>query len=85
MSKIGLDKVLHFVACFIIVAVVTLFVGAIPGFPFIGAQLIGLVAGIVAGVGKELYDVRHGSIVDKFDLLADLLGALVAFGFTFLM
>lgn len=85
MDKIGLDKVLHFVACFIIVAVAFLFLGAIPGNGFWAARLEALCIGVAVGVGKELYDKKHGGEFDLQDLAADGVGCLLALAFTFLM
>lgn len=78
----------HIVACFILAAVVALvprslwntdgesvlFVNAACGF-------IGFIAAVCAGLGKELADFFRYGRFDGADLVADLLGSVVAFLF----
>lgn len=81
MGKIGIDKVLHAVGCFMIASVVMLlFYYFIPNMA--AAQVVGFAVAMLAGMGKEIADIDSTGF-DLKDLLADLVGALVAvlFGF----
>lgn len=63
------DKVMHFISCFII----TLVAG------FIWGAELGIAAGVLAGVAKEIYD--HWQPNNYFcwrDIQADLLGIIAA-------
>lgn len=80
------DKVLHFVACFVICAVVALVSYGVSEWPKEVSCLTGLVAAMGVGVLKEVFDkyVRKTGF-DKSDLMADAIGAGLAFLFTLLM
>lgn len=73
------DKVLHFVACFVIAAFVTLLTFGVFGFSKPLAIVSGLGVSLLTGVGKEVFDyyIRKTGF-DKFDLLADAVGAVLA-------
>ncbi len=70
VCKVPCDKQLHFICGFIIVAVLT---------PFIGAYSI-LVVAVIAAL-KEIYDYLHKDIhtPDFWDWVATTLGGLVGF------
>lgn len=57
------DKLLHFLCCFGIVLVL---------YPIIGWWSI--VAAVVAGVGKELYDLHDYGLFSWWDIVADIAG-----------
>lgn len=73
------DKVLHFVACFVIAAFVALLGFGVLELSKAVSILLGLVVSLAAGVAKEVYDkyVRKTGF-DKQDLLADAAGAVLA-------
>ena len=62
------DKVSHFLAGAAITAIVTLYTGV---------PLWGVLACIIAGVGKELYDLTGRGTPDIMDAVATVLGAVV--------
>lgn len=64
-----MDKIKHFVGC----AFLTFL-----GFLLTGSLIGGAVIGLVAGLGKEIYDEMYGTGFDWQDLAADVLGVLVA-------
>lgn len=71
----GYDKKIHVFVSFCIAGVLSAFLAPVP---FPTPWLVGLVAFVVAvavGVGKEVYDRRHGGHFCVWDLVADLLGA----------
>lgn len=78
------DKVLHFVACFVIAAFVALLSFGVFDLGKVPSILLGLVTSLATGVGKEVFDyyVRKTGF-DKSDLLADVLGAVLASLFAF--
>ena len=61
------DKFLHFLCCCGIALVL---------YPLIGWWSIG--AAVAAGVGKELYDWRDYGLFSWGDIIADMLGVVVA-------
>lgn len=77
------DKVLHFVACFCIVAVVALLCYGVFGFNKVVSILVALGTSLLTGVAKEVYDfyVRKTGF-DKQDLMVDAIGAVLASLFT---
>ena len=68
------DKIQHFLAGFIISAIIGLF-----------NSLLGLILAILAGVGKEVYDYISNRYyqckhtVDLYDCLATVLGGLIGY------
>ena len=67
LSCIPQDKLLHFIAGFLIVAVCSLYEALAP--------YAGIVATLV-GFCKERYDSRHDGNVDAWDFAATLIGAV---------
>ena len=65
---IGIDKKAHFFADVAIAATVALYLD----------PLYGLIAGILAGLAKELYDRAGHGTPDSKDFIATALGATVA-------
>lgn len=63
------DKITHAAVCALI---------CIAAAKFLSIWAGALVA-IGAGIGKELYDIRHG-VPSWFDLLADVVGVLIGIG-----
>lgn len=81
MDKIGLDKVLHFVGCFILACVVMM------GCYYFTAdrtlsQCVGFGVAMLVGMVKEIAD-RKSTGVDYKDLVADLCGSVLAVVFGF--
>lgn len=62
----GTDKILHFVAGFIIAIIFTLAFG----------KEYGALAGVAAGVGKELLDYKSYGVFDFWDMFATILGTI---------
>ena len=81
----GIDKWIHAVACFCIACIVMICAFGIWGEPKAVCGAIGWIAAVCAGIAKELYDFFRGNIFDKGDLVADLIGATIAFPLAFLM
>lgn len=74
---IGLDKVLHFISCLIITAIV--FAGLyFTGLSNILCVLGGFIAAMIAGFAKEFYDKKRGEIFDWKDIIADFTGAAIS-------
>ena len=67
LSCIPQDKLLHFIAGFLMVAVCSLYEALAP-YAWNVATLVGFC--------KERYDSRHGGNVDDWDLAATLIGAV---------
>jgi len=65
--KKGADKICHLVVGFIIAIVVTL----------LSVPIYGVVAGVAAGVGKELVDYKSYGKFDFFDMFATIAGAVI--------
>lgn len=73
------DKVLHFVACFVIAAFGALLSFGVLGLEKWAAILCGLGVSLLVGVAKETYDYYFRKTgFDKQDLLADATGAVLA-------
>lgn len=70
MVAVGADKILHF----ILAAMIALAVGGLAE-----SSLVALAAGVVAGAGKEVFDLFFGGTVELLDFLAAGLGGLVVF------
>jgi large-conductance mechanosensitive channel len=62
------DKFKHFVAG----AIITLIVGAV-----LHNAIYGLIASMIAGIGKELWDYMGNGVSDFDDVLATLQGAII--------
>lgn len=85
IKNAGLDKWLHIVAAFCVVAIVGLiFKGAMEETNIICATC-GAIAGIVVGLAKELIDFFRGGKFDAYDLIADAIGIVLGFGCCLLM
>jgi len=85
IKNAGIDKWIHFVACFAIAALVALIFKGTMELPNANCGFIGWIAGVLAGLAKEIVDFFRGGKFDGGDFIADILGATVAFGFAFLM
>ena len=68
MNKIPIDKIYHFIAGFMITLIVSCIL----------EPVMGLVAGVSAGVLKEAYDKYSYNGADFFDLFATVVGSMVA-------
>ena len=73
LGRIGKDKWIHFILCFLITQV---------SFAICHACGLGVawvfptfLLGLGAGIAKEVYDSKHGGQFDRFDLAADFIGA----------
>lgn len=67
-----MDKIKHFVGCAFLTFV---------GFLLTGNLIIGAILGLMAGLGKEIYDELYGTGFDGLDLVADVLGIGVSIFF----
>lgn len=82
-NKIPIDKLLHFLVCFIIALVAWLYSGAVlPDRPIVYAviirSLIAFAVTAIFAIGKELYDRKqNGNHFCRKDLLWDGLGAVL--------
>lgn len=72
-KSIGLDKVKHFVVCFLICMSAGCLVYHLARYQVL---LIGFGASMAVGVAKEVYDLLMGGKFDLEDILADLAGAI---------
>lgn len=73
---LALDKVAHFVACWLIVCVAVIVLDGALGVDVGWARALGFALAVIVGVVKELWDKSHGGKFDLGDLLADALGAV---------
>lgn len=73
ISKVGKDKVLHFICAFIITFIIGLF-----------NLISGIVASIIVSIAKEIFDefrkkkYQDGIGFSNSDLLADVIGIIIA-------
>ena len=74
LSGIKADKLLHFIAGLLIAEVVA---GAFSHFARLYALIIGLVASVVAGYLKEMWDSKHNGVVSDKDFVATVIGGSV--------
>lgn len=70
------DKLLHIIAGMIVVMLVLRLVSFI-GIPGMIACIIALIAVILTGVLREVYNKKHGGVFDKKDLYATISGGLI--------
>lgn len=77
-DKKGGDKLLHFVVSFVIMCVLgTVMAHVLPGQPWVSMAIVTCLC-VLVGLGKEVWDMRKkGNHFCVWDLLSDLLGALV--------
>ena len=68
MVAVGADKILHFILAFMI----ALAVGGVTE-----SSTLGLVAGLIAGAGKEILNALTGGTVELLDFMATLIGAVL--------
>lgn len=73
---LALDKVAHFVACWLLVCVVVIVLNGACGVDAGAARVAAFLAAMLVGAGKELLDKCRGGVFDLGDLLADALGAV---------
>lgn len=79
-EKIGMDKVAHFFGiAFIVVVVAMLFMKINQGYSTWINSFIGFFVGCVVAVFKEVFDFFNGRMPDKGDILAGVLGGVIAF------
>ena len=76
------DKILHFIAGITVSLLVVLIYYCIT--EGINA-LIGLFAGFLAGIGKELYDEYDYGGFDKYDMFATWAGSLLGAGLIYIL
>lgn len=74
-EKIGTDKLLHALVCFVITTLVALACHKTGETQWVAAA-IGGIAAICVGIVKEVYDFLTGGSFDAQDLLADCIGAV---------
>lgn len=73
----NLDKVCHFLVCTLIAIVFgTIILHTTADVTVLVAATCGLIAGIICGVFKEVFDAYKGGIFDTKDLLADFIGSI---------
>lgn len=76
ISLIGNDKLLHFTVCLLL----TLILYAIGS--ALGLGVIAIAPAFVitmgAGIGKEIYDSKHGGQFDHYDIVSDFVGCFIA-------
>lgn len=72
---LALDKVAHFVACWLMVCVAVILLNGALGVDVVAARSVAFLAAVAVGVAKELWDKSRGGVFDLGDLLADALGA----------
>lgn len=75
VEKIGTDKLLHALVCFVITILVALACHKTGETAWVAAA-IGGIAAICVGIVKEVYDFLTGESFDAQDLLADCIGAV---------
>ena len=68
------DKLLHIIAGMIVVMLRLVSFIVIPGMI---ARIIALIAVILTGVLREVYNKKHGGVFDKKDLYATISGGLI--------
>jgi VanZ family protein len=71
-----LDKLQHFSVCFLISAIGASVVGLATGH-CLASLFCGAYSAMTTGLCKEYCDNLYGGSVDYYDLLADLVGALI--------
>lgn len=79
-NKIGMDKVAHFFGiAFIAIVVALLFMKINQGYSTWVNAFIGFFVGAVVAVFKEVFDFFNNRMPDKWDILAGVLGGVIAF------
>lgn len=74
----GVDKWMHIVLIMVVAWLVSLVF--LPfGLSKAARALLGVLAGIAVGIGKELYDKKTTGVVEKNDLIADGIGLVLYF------
>lgn len=74
----NLDKVCHFFVCVLIAIIFgAIILHTTAGVTVLVSSTCGLIAGIICGILKEVYDVINRGMFDTKDLLADLIGSIV--------
>lgn len=68
LGTIASDKLLHFICGMIAAALIA---------PFRILAPYAFIMGVMAGIGKELYDKKKGGKIDWHDMAATVIGALV--------
>lgn len=76
MVAVGADKILHF----ILAAMIALAVGGVTE-----SSTLGLVAGLIAGAGKEILNALTGGTVELLDFMATFIGAALGFAMLLLV
>lgn len=75
LSKIALDKLLHFVAG-LFAAQLSCLIASIWLWPLF-SPIIGVVVAFIIGMAKELWDLRHDGVASGKDLFATAVGGIV--------
>lgn len=74
----NLDKVCHFLACIVIAIVFSaIILHTTMGATLLVSATCGLIAAMMCGVFKEVFDFVRGGTIDGKDLLADLIGSII--------
>lgn len=79
VDKLGSDKVIHLLVCFIIASNVAILDNEIFNRTAIVAATIGGFTAIIVGVVKELIDFFNGKSFDLDDLKFDTIGSFLGF------
>ena len=77
VNKVGADKFIHLLVCVIIAETVAVCDVTIFNRSAIIAAIIGIVAAIVIGIGKEVIDFFRNGLFDVNDLKFDTYGAFI--------
>ena len=79
-EKIGMDKVAHFFGiAFIVIVVALVFTKTTPDNISWAYAFMGFIAGSVIALFKEVFDYLCGRSFDNKDIVAGLVGGLIAF------
>lgn len=79
IKNAGIDKWLHLVAAFCVVAIVALLFKASMCESNLICATCGAIAGVVVGLFKEIVDFFRGGKFDGGDLVADVVGVVLGF------
>lgn len=77
VDKIGADKFIHLLVCIIIAENVATYDAQVFNRNAIIAAIIGIVAAIIIGIGKEVIDFFRNGLFDVNDLKFDTYGAFI--------
>lgn len=79
-QKLGMDKVAHFFGVAVVAVMISLIFNKLDmGFSSWVYAGEGLFAGVLVAIGKEVFDFFNGRKFDVKDILAGVIGCVVAF------